>query len=1780
MPSVNVPGFGVVNFPDNMSEQDINTAIENDIPAFRQKRDEELRPDLSFGEAAKRAVIRGGKQVSTAFGDIIPAIGASALGFDDYAKRQMEEAAATQEEIQNRFAPEVQSYKEVTGPMSGLKYGVETIGEQIPNLATALIPGGVGAMIGRRAAVGAAEAAGLGTKEAAELVASRQALGQNLGVYLGSYSQNAPEVFQNIYDTSGQLEPAAALLFSSISAGLDSAFPAAIMNKLTKPAKIGLVEKVLEKSGMEPSLLRKITAAVPESIALEGLTEGAQEAISLKAENFINKNAGLFNSEGWNRILESSIRGAIAGGAFGAATAIPERLSERAQAQAQPIPTPEPTPEADIVGIKREPAVQEMRTQDGLPITRAGEVDTARVGETLQVPGRPIEPGLPAGTREDLGAGAPGVTTDVEPIDGREAQQPAALEVLPENQKSEIERAHETARKNAVKILGLSENNTAEDRAKAMGFDITTPLYHGTRSDIETLRTPRDLYQSFYTSLDPKVANEFADRAIKGEFPEGANVIPLLGKPVNNPYSIYDGSPLTEKAKDYYMREFIRQYSRAPEMAENESFKGYVKKAGSEAGYLQGKRDYLDKGKFFDFSGDTEARKQAILMSGYDGVGAGEHRVYMNPNDVRSKFAAFDPAKMESADLLAQKPAETIPTTQETAQTITDTLKKEFGNNILTAQKRGLLNIVDSVDQLPAEIQSSIAPNAVGAYSKGKSYIIANRMTSANARRTLLHEVGEHHGLEGMLGKSMYKQVLRQVNQLNKMDPVVTAAHDHVTNLYPELKPGSESYLREVLARIGETSPENTVWRRVVGAVKNFLIKMGLYNPNKFTTADLQDMILYSLRTSLKGAAPAAEAAGIPAVQMAKVGPTTTVDPQNSSGIMGSVGNTIKSTPIYNSRLAQDVRNVYSTLPDRLRAIGLSFLSLPQQADLFGKELPALNDLLDIINKRAGALGEYRQKVDARVFKGFELLKKYPKPVVDKFNDVAHKLTALRIDPRKGKDEQENWNDQLIAAWNNIDKPLRDLAYEYSNAFGEARETMIKQVELFAGKSIADQLRTRFEQEKISFYLPLRRKGNYRLAYFDKDGERVVVHKETPAELAIAVKEAQKAEGQDISTSLLTRELNYKDTPPLGFVKGIIDLLDQNIDADINDPDSVAAKESLINEVYKTYLDTFPDESLRQQMRTRQGIEGYIKDVVGGYADVGSKLAHQVSNLEYKPLLDKAMAEVKKNEADFRLINPDLKDNVPVTQVVQNLIDQRKFLDNPVADSISSRASWFSYMWHIAGNVSSAVVNLTQVPMVVLPMLGGKYGWNQAYDMLKNAYSRYTKGGLDVNRKFLPDFTFGANLKPGDKYYDLYHSAVSRSAIRRSVGYELTEMRRRTTEEFTGTRAKVETGLGWIFQNSERMNREVTLIAAYDLEMAKLAKEGITGDVAVKKAIDEAIDMTTRTHSHALSEAGPRMFQNGLGKVAFTFKSFAQAQIYNMARLFYLAFKGEKPEIRRLAQKQLTGILGMTYAFSGLQGLPTYGAANMFASAVSAMFGDDDEPFDFDEAVRTAVGDIGYKGPLNALTNIDIASRTGFNGMVWHDDPRRLAEVGFAPYFIEHFFGPSYQALFVNPGRAITLMKEGQVYRGLETVTPSFVRNPLKAFRFATEGATTTNGAPIVDDVSAYSAFMQIFGFTNAELSEAYARAGSMKKAEQKIASRRTSLLDLHFLAKSNGDDDMLAEIKDKIAGYNESYPSNKISPDTLARSYRGHMERIKNSVDGVYLNKKLKNQIIEEYGD
>lgn len=137
--------------------------------------------------------------------------------------------------------------------------------------------------------------------------------------------------------------------------------------------------------------------------------------------------------------------------------------------------------------------------------------------------------------------------------------------------------------------LGLPPDNTAMDRARAMGVD--TPAYRGVRNEVRTANEP-----GTYSTNLPDAANIYANSE------PGANVMPVLIK--NN----------------------------APYIAES----------------------YSDIGIF-------DAQKlRGLTDSGYDSAmykqpnGANEYIEYISPvSGIRSRFAAFNPAKRDSADLLA-----------------------------------------------------------------------------------------------------------------------------------------------------------------------------------------------------------------------------------------------------------------------------------------------------------------------------------------------------------------------------------------------------------------------------------------------------------------------------------------------------------------------------------------------------------------------------------------------------------------------------------------------------------------------------------------------------------------------------------------------------------------------------------------------------------------------------------------------------------------------------------------------------------------------------------------------------------------------------------------------------------------------------------------------------------------------------------------------------------------------------------------------------------------------
>ena len=191
--------------------------------------------------------------------------------------------------------------------------------------------------------------------------------------------------------------------------------------------------------------------------------------------------------------------------------------------------------------------------------------------------------------------------------------------------------------------------------------------------------------------------------------------------------------------------------------------------------------------------------------------------------------------------------------TGETPESIETTFQKQYGKNVRLAKQRGLLNFLKDASELPPEI-GQVSPTTKAVYYKGKGYFITNRITKEDAPRMLLHEIGVHYGLEGMLGSANYKRIVKQIKQNHLTDKELKAAWDNTLETYPELAENSDNFMQEVIANIGETAPNNTIFRQIIGYIKQFLSKLGYgWDINKITADDIRDMVQHSVRVALRG---------------------------------------------------------------------------------------------------------------------------------------------------------------------------------------------------------------------------------------------------------------------------------------------------------------------------------------------------------------------------------------------------------------------------------------------------------------------------------------------------------------------------------------------------------------------------------------------------------------------------------------------------------------------------------------------------------------------------------------------------------------------------------------------------------------------------------------------------------------------------------------------------------------------------------------------------------------
>jgi hypothetical protein len=245
---------------------------------------------------------------------------------------------------------------------------------------------------------------------------------------------------------------------------------------------------------------------------------------------------------------------------------------------------------------------------------------------------------------------------------------------------------------------------------------------------------------------------------------------------------------------------------------------------------------------------------------------------------------------------------------------------------------------------------------------------------------------------------------------------------------------------------------------------------------------------------------------------------------------------------------------------------------------------------------------------------------------------------------------------------------------------------------------------------------------------------------------------------------------------------------------------------------------------------------------------------------------------------------------------------------------------------------------------------------------------------------------------------------------------------------------------------------------------------------------------------------------------------------------------------------------------------------------LNAILGDDDEPYNPEFAMREAVGLFNYKGPVNYAFGVDIASRTGWTGMFWREDPKRLAEVGPVTYVVEQALGPAY-SYAVGVPRAIELFSEGQGQRAFEQLAPRVFSNISKGIRYAQDGAVTADGTPLVENVDAYNVFMQLFGFRPSDVAETGEEAGAAKRMESKIFERRNAIIARAALAQMAGDGDGFAEAIQEAAEFSSKNPTVAISPKVIRRAIERRYKKMAESVNGVRVNPKLATSIYEELG-
>ena len=399
----------------------------------------------------------------------------------------------------------------------------------------------------------------------------------------------------------------------------------------------------------------------------------------------------------------------------------------------------------------------------------------------------------------------------------------------------------------------------------------------------------------------------------------------------------------------------------------------------------------------------------------------------------------------------------------------------------------------------------------------------------------------------------------------------------------------------------------------------------------------------------------------------------------------------------------------------------------------------------------------------------------------------------------------------------------------------------------------------------------------------------------------------------------------------------------------------------------------------------------------------------------------------------------------------------------------------------------------------------------------------------------------------------------------------------------------------FMFHQVERFNRQVAMVSTYQLELNRLRakdskkttpEERAMTDAQMKEAAaHEAIYRSQEMNGGAFLATAPSISQRNIGRVAMMYKSFGLQMYYTILKTGHQAFRVDLVENLKkegnvpaavaktmgdTAFKQFAGMMGTSLALSGVAGLPFIG---LFMGLADLFLGDDEE--DSATIIRKSIGEGWYKGGINALTGVDVASRIGLGNLLFRMNPYSQDQSA-ADVALQMVGGPAWSVgSQMWRGYKMATKEDGDLGRGIEMMMPSAIRNVLKSARYSEifgEGtALTRRGDPIVDDISPFHALTQMTGFAPAHYTLQQEKNMMTKKIDKAVNKKRSNLLKRYWVAVRVGDTEEARDIIRDITKFNRKHRNFGISAETVHKSVTTHARTSETMYNGITMTSKMR---------